>query len=154
MKPNSQNARLLAVLQRGPATNREIHERAGHMVVNSRVSELVHKYGYEIRCEHLGGSGAGAYRYTLVAESNGSPLPEGEPTGGAPDGVEAFEGSVSQTAASTAEFASPSGNGEPKFGADVLGADGSTASAPIHLLPGWTAVSPLMAVQPTLWDAA
>lgn len=72
MKPGSQNARLLAVLRVGPATNREIHERAGHMIVNSRVSELRDKE-YVIECERLGGTGADAYLYTLLSEPEDAP---------------------------------------------------------------------------------
>lgn len=68
MRPGSQNARLLDVLRQGPATNAEIHARAGHMIVNSRVAELRDR-GFEISCEHVDGEvGAAAYRYTLVSE--------------------------------------------------------------------------------------
>lgn len=68
IRPGSQNARLLEVLRRGPATNAEIHAEAGHMIVNSRVAELRAR-GYLIECEHVDGEvGATAYRYTLVSE--------------------------------------------------------------------------------------
>lgn len=70
IRPGSQNARLLDVLRRGPATNRQIHEQAGHMIVNSRVAEL-RAHGYEIECEHVGGHGAAAFVYTLVNDSSG-----------------------------------------------------------------------------------
>jgi hypothetical protein len=83
VKSGSQNARLIAVLRDGPATNREIHERAGHMVVNSRCAELRSR-GYQIECEYLGGTGAGAYRYWLLSE----PTQIGaEPTAGSTNGV-------------------------------------------------------------------
>lgn len=66
IRAGSQNARLLDVLRRGPATNAEIHDAAGHMIVNSRVAEL-RAHGYEIECEHVEGEvGAHAYRYTLL----------------------------------------------------------------------------------------
>lgn len=67
IRPNSQNARLLEVLRRGPATNADIHRDAGHMIVNSRVAEL-RSHGYGIECEHLAGSGARAFLYTLIAD--------------------------------------------------------------------------------------
>lgn len=67
MKPDSQNARLLQVLRRGPATNRLIHQEAGPMIVNSRVAEL-RAHGYLIECTHLGGTGADAFEYALLAE--------------------------------------------------------------------------------------
>lgn len=67
MKPNSQNARLLNVLRGGPASNARIHREAGDMIVNSRVAEL-RKLGYEIDCEHVGGTGADAFVYTLLSE--------------------------------------------------------------------------------------
>jgi hypothetical protein len=67
IRPGSQNARLLETLRAGPATNREIHLHAGHMIVNSRVAEL-RAHGYRIVCEHTGGKGADAYRYSLLSE--------------------------------------------------------------------------------------
>lgn len=89
MKPGSQNARLLAVLRDGPATNRDIHERAGHMVVNSRCAEL-RKHGYVIECDYIGGTGAGAYRYTLVSEP--PPLSAGPKAGFLPQVAPTTEG--------------------------------------------------------------
>jgi hypothetical protein len=63
----TQNERLLKVLRRGPATCAEIHQRAGHLIVNSRVAELRAR-GYRIECEYVGGKGASAYRYSLLSE--------------------------------------------------------------------------------------
>lgn len=67
MKAGSQTHRLLEVLRRDSATNAQIHALAGHMIVNSRVAEL-RKQGYVIECEYVGGKGANAYRYSLLAE--------------------------------------------------------------------------------------
>lgn len=75
-RPNSQNARILAVLQDGkPKTVPTIHRRAGTMRLNSRVAEL-RSYGYDIRCERLPHrKGASAYRYTWIG-APGLPEPD------------------------------------------------------------------------------
>lgn len=77
-KEGTHGARLLAVLADGkPHTTREIHRRAGNMIVHSRVAELRKRYGYRIECEHVNGrKGAAAYRYTWLD----APAPEPDDT--------------------------------------------------------------------------
>jgi len=56
-----QNARLLAMLEQGPTTNREMM-LAGLLKYTSRISDL-RAAGYRIVCEQLGG-GVSEYRLT------------------------------------------------------------------------------------------
>ncbi len=69
MKPNSQNARLFAVLADGNwHLSRELHERCGYMRTNSRISEL-RSYGHRIAGESVPGkTGTDGYRYRLLIE--------------------------------------------------------------------------------------
>lgn len=76
MKPDSQNARVLAVLSDGlPHSCAEIHRRAGFSRLNSRVAELRSKLGLQIVCEHVGGTGPEAFEYTLLTIGEDSPQP-------------------------------------------------------------------------------
>lgn len=59
----TQNERILALLDVGPATTADIL-REVPCIVHSRVAEL-RKRGYDIRCEQIGARGAGAFLYTL-----------------------------------------------------------------------------------------
>lgn len=131
IKPGSQNARLLEVLGRGPATNADIHREAGHMVVNSRVSELVKKHGYRIVCEHLGGSGAGAYRYTLLQEP---PLEQPDPVSSDPGSGSSSGDSSGKGAASHAKEEGPRSPtpaaGGPDAQEPTLGAPSSAPQSP------------------------
>ena len=71
----SQCARVLAVLDDGrPHTMTEIHERAGTMRLNSRISELRER-GHTITCSRVGGD----YVYQLV-----SLAPSSQPTSSHP----------------------------------------------------------------------
>lgn len=69
IRPGSQNARLLAVLADGEwHTSRELHERAGYMRTNSRISEL-RGHGHRILGESIPGeTGTDGYRYRLLLE--------------------------------------------------------------------------------------
>lgn len=82
MKQPSQNDRVLAVLLRkGGATTAEIHQEVGPCRLNSRVAEL-RKKGWSIRCDHLAGSGPGAYLYVLEDSAPGEhsrQVPAGTP---------------------------------------------------------------------------
>ncbi len=68
IRPGSQNDRVLQVLADGEwHTSRELHERAGYMRTNSRVSEL-RTHGHRILGESVPGeTGTDGYRYRLVA---------------------------------------------------------------------------------------
>lgn len=70
----SQCERILAVLADGKLhTTAEIHERAGHSRLNSRIAEL-RKRGWDVKYEFVGGVGPAAHAYRLVCtEDDGSP---------------------------------------------------------------------------------
>lgn len=66
IRPDSQNARVLAVLADGrPHTAAEIHQRAGFMRLNSRVAELRAKEGLDISCTQTGPAGPEHFVYQL-----------------------------------------------------------------------------------------
>ena len=69
IRPGSQNDRVLQVLADGEwHTSRELHERAGYMRTNSRVSEL-RSHGHEILGESVPGkTGTDGYRYRWLRE--------------------------------------------------------------------------------------
>ena len=71
VKPGSQCARVLEVLSDCEwHTVAEIHDRAGTMRLNSRISDLRLKYGYAIEHDVEGaGVGAHKHRYRLLAQS-------------------------------------------------------------------------------------
>ena len=75
---NGQCGRVLEVLADGQSHSvTEIHQRAGTMRLNSRVSELrrhLKEEGQTIVCTRAGGTGPDSYLYTLV------PLREAEPS--------------------------------------------------------------------------
>jgi hypothetical protein len=76
MKPDSQNARVLAVLSDGlPHSAAAIHREAGFSRLNSRIAELRSKLGLQIVCEHVGGTGPDAFVYTLLTIDEGIPQP-------------------------------------------------------------------------------
>lgn len=66
----SQTARIMDVLGDGnPHSVREIHALAGTSRLNSRIADLrprVRAAGFDIVCEHVGGTGPDAYHYQLV----------------------------------------------------------------------------------------
>jgi uncharacterized protein YceH (UPF0502 family) len=68
----SQCSRLLALLRRGPRSHHEIHDLAGHMIVNSRVAELRTK-GHDISCKRVGD----LYVYSLLKEAGEPNEPDG-----------------------------------------------------------------------------
>lgn len=71
IRPNSQNARLLAVLADGRwHVSRELHERCGYMRTNSRISEL-RAHGHNILGESVPGKiGTDGYRYRLIVRDS------------------------------------------------------------------------------------
>lgn len=65
--------RILARLKRGPATAAELYATT-YTVVHSRIADL-RKRGYSISCEHIGGTGAETYVYSLLNQGQGIPSP-------------------------------------------------------------------------------
>lgn len=62
-KAATHNDRVLARLQKGPATASELYNLG--CIAHSRISDL-RKRGHEIECVRVKGEGASAYVYTLI----------------------------------------------------------------------------------------
>lgn len=79
MKPGSQCAQIVALLETGPKTTAEIL-RAVPCIVHSRIAELRATHGFTIVHERTG-PGASGSRYTLVStEAGADPSPVSEAT--------------------------------------------------------------------------
>lgn len=63
--------RILARLEQGPASAAELYATT-YTVVHSRIADL-RKRGYVIECEHVGGTDAASYVYTLCAGATSTP---------------------------------------------------------------------------------
>lgn len=76
----SQSKKILDALSTGPKSAAEIHQLCGPSRLNSRVAEL-RKRGHVIECERVpGGSGPGAYVYTLTHDARSLGEREASPT--------------------------------------------------------------------------
>lgn len=115
MKQQSQCDRVLAVLKDGrPHTMVEIHQEAGFMRLNSRISDLRHRlqlHGQTITCRRVGEH----YVYQLVALD--------EPTVAIGEGLAAGSSSASSSNPSEAEF-QPSCSATPSSEPQTHGRDG------------------------------